>query len=520
MQNSKSLNIFQHFTSSPSTGNLFFVNPWPPTYLKSQNMMRTETRLGSSMLDVPFPRQKQLVPQSLGNYNCRGLHIGRWNTCLSAEESDALDVHEEKMLNIQGGLLGPREQRSGADYHNQMQREAFDNAVNFFSSKQAVPRAVVPRLEKISSSVTVEKGQYVLDVGCGTGALLPFLAKNTGVYGEDKLVGLDLSSGMVGIARERNPNSGFFTGDFMDFKSIGDAEFSATATVVDVSASENEADTVATNPEVGAIFFNAVFGNLWDQPAALAHCCELLPTGGNVVISHPMGSTFVKMLKKKDNRLVPHLLPTQEQLEAMVANLPLEIKSFEGKDGVKDLYLAVLQRVPVSPLTKLLCLRGKVAHGYGRGSRKLGIPTANLPESNFLTSALGDVPAGVYCGWALVEQNGNGAHKGPFKAVVNIGFSPTFEGKENPEKIVEAHLVHDFEEDFYDKQMRLVLVGFKRFEKKFSSFPELLANIRQDVKDCSEALDCEQFKSIQDISFLTKDDIDSHEQLVFIDINK
>ena len=56
----------------------------------------------------------------------------------------------------------------------------------------------------------------------------------------------------------------------------------------------------------------------------------------------------------------------------------------------------------------------------------------------------------------------------PHKAVVNVGFSPTFEGQENPEKIVEAHLMFDDTElaspldppDFYHEMMRLQLIGF------------------------------------------------------------
>lgn len=68
-----------------------------------------------------------------------------------------------------------------------------------------------------------------------------------------------------------------------------------------------------------------------------------------------------------------------------------------------------------------------MAQGYGRGSRKLGIPTANLPESLFQT-ALADVPTGVYLGWAAVGQQ-EAAGRRSYKAVVNVGYSPTFVGE-------------------------------------------------------------------------------------------
>ena len=120
---------------------------------------------------------------------------------------------------------------------------------------------------------------------------------------------------------------------------------------------------------------------------------------------------------------------------------------------------------PHRVLKKIIRLRGVVDTGYGRGGKKLGFPTANLPSSLF-KDALMDVSTGVYFGWALVESSE--AKKGRntvHKAVVNVGYSPTFDGEENKEKIVEAHLIvdeGDIEGDFYDEPMRLALSGFLR----------------------------------------------------------
>lgn len=58
-----------------------------------------------------------------------------------------------------------------------------------------------------------------------------------------------------------------------------------------------------------------------------------------------------------------------------------------------------------TPLSQRMKFRGKVDSGYGRGGKKLGIPTANLPESLF-SNALKDVAAGVYFGWAVIEGDG------------------------------------------------------------------------------------------------------------------
>ena len=170
---------------------------------------------------------------------------------------------------------------------------------------------------------------------------------------------------------------------------------------------------------------------------------------------------------------------------------------------------------PWESINPILRLRGPVATGYGRGGKKLGVPTANLPSSLF-QSALEDVKAGVYFGWAVIEQatpDSKKVRNKPIKAVVNVGYSPTFEGKENREKIVEAHLITtsspmtkyegvegideiiddsaqeiEIDEDFYGETMRLQLLGFLRTEQKFDSFPELIAQIHCDIGHAAWAL--------------------------------
>lgn len=160
----------------------------------------------------------------------------------------------------------------------------------------------------------------------------------------------------------------------------------------------------------------------------------------------------------------------------------------------------------ITPLEQVIRLRGKVDEGYGRGGKKLGFPTANLPSSLF-QDALEQIPTGVYLGWAWIEGTPDGRGV-PQKAAVNVGYSPTFEGKENKEKIVEAHLIlgEEVMTDFYQEVMRLSLIGFLRPECKFDSFPELMQAITNDVATAKEALDREPFVSFKtDAAFLSSD---------------
>ena len=80
--------------------------------------------------------------------------------------------------------------------------------------------------------------------------------------------------------------------------------------------------------------------------------------------------------------------------------------------------MIILIRILLTTLT--LSDQGVVAAGYGRGSKKLGFPTANLPHFNEDISKH-NIVNGVYCG--LAKLNGDNR---VYKCVSNIGKSPTF----------------------------------------------------------------------------------------------
>ncbi|TGZ61737.1 hypothetical protein CRM22_007811 [Opisthorchis felineus] len=62
---------------------------------------------------------------------------------------------------------------------------------------------------------------------------------------------------------------------------------------------------------------------------------------------------------------------------------------------------------------------GKVVHGFGRGSKQLGIPTANL-DASVVARLPSTIANGIYFGWARVEGY-------PVcKTVVSIGWNPFF----------------------------------------------------------------------------------------------
>lgn len=144
-----------------------------------------------------------------------------------------------------------------------------------------------------------------------------------------------------------------------------------------------------------------------------------------------------------------------------------------------DLYAGLRRLEPVG-----VC--GTVVHGFKRGSKELGIPTANLESCTCIhlpcggaTVAIDDLAPGVYLGFA-------GLRGSSYKMVMSIGWNP-FYG--NTRKTVEPHLLHSFEADFYDEELRLVILAFMRPEMNFPSLDALITAIRSDIDTASHMLD-------------------------------
>uniref|UniRef100_A0A7S4C8M5 riboflavin kinase n=1 Tax=Eutreptiella gymnastica TaxID=73025 RepID=A0A7S4C8M5_9EUGL len=162
-----------------------------------------------------------------------------------------------------------------------------------------------------------------------------------------------------------------------------------------------------------------------------------------------------------------------------------------GLAGFSDLVAGTVPRLP--PLR----IAGEVVRGFGRGSKSLGIPTANLPSEK-LPDILCQAANGIYVGWASV-----GASPKVYKMVMSIGWNPTFDDVKV--KTVEPHLLHVFEDDFYDEQLRLVICGYVRPELKYTTLEALIEAINGDIRTGHAALDLAPYKALQDDPFLQPD---------------
>ncbi|KAG7476273.1 hypothetical protein MATL_G00081170 [Megalops atlanticus] len=137
--------------------------------------------------------------------------------------------------------------------------------------------------------------------------------------------------------------------------------------------------------------------------------------------------------------------------------------------------------------------RGKVIRGFGRGSKQLGIPTANFPDS-VVEHLPADISTGIYFGWASV--GGSDVHK----MVMSIGWNPYYK---NTKKSMETHIIHTFKEDFYRETLSVAIVGYIRPERGFDSLGSLITAIRTDIEEAKEQLDLPEYSELREDNFFT-----------------
>lgn len=139
-------------------------------------------------------------------------------------------------------------------------------------------------------------------------------------------------------------------------------------------------------------------------------------------------------------------------------------------------------------------VKSRVIKGFGRGSRELGCPTANIANIDNL-----EIPTGIYCGLGQVIirrpeeiQEQPGQHEAYVKVVGQLpydsgvigwvgshGFNPHYGNKE---RSLEVHLLNNFKFDFYGAEIRVLICKKMRDEEKYDSLDELKKAIANDIQ--------------------------------------
>jgi riboflavin kinase len=162
---------------------------------------------------------------------------------------------------------------------------------------------------------------------------------------------------------------------------------------------------------------------------------------------------------------VPYALPENLEERPLPNMNPTRVKQ-----DWKKLYAQA--RVFTEPLV----LHAHVVHGFKRGSKELGCPTANL-NMDELGKSGEELATGIYYGWSRLEGK-------VYPSVLSVGWNPYYK---NEKKTIETHLIQEME-DFYDKELSVMVMGFLRDEANFDSLEDLIDCINSDIEESKRSL--------------------------------
>jgi ubiquinone/menaquinone biosynthesis C-methylase UbiE len=201
-------------------------------------------------------------------------------------------------------------------YTLSMHREFFDCFASKWDDSESSDK--INRLKQIFYDLNINRSGNILDIGCGTGVLVPFLLKKSS--NECHLFEVDLSKKML---RENKKKCS------------------------DISSLINYIHADTHNLPFKQRRFNfvvcfEVLPHLSDQLIALKEWKRVLAVGGYLLILHLMGSKILNAYHASVNTIIAHdhLLPLNQEKE-IIKQLGLNIIEAIERD---DLYLILSQK--------------------------------------------------------------------------------------------------------------------------------------------------------------------------------
>ncbi len=169
---------------------------------------------------------------------------------------------------------------------------------------QMTPEETRARLPQLIDNLAIKPGDSILDVGCGTGILIPLLYKAAGEAG--MIVSLDIAEEMLKQARNNDHP-----------KSIHYIQADAAA----IPLSEETFDIVVCY---------SCFPHFLDKPRAMAEMARVLRNGGRLAICHTASRQEINELHKSIGNTVSNdTIPDEAAMQKLLAASglkPIEIR--------------------------------------------------------------------------------------------------------------------------------------------------------------------------------------------------
>jgi ubiquinone/menaquinone biosynthesis C-methylase UbiE len=192
-------------------------------------------------------------------------------------------------------------------------KDYFDNAAETWDERFLTPK-LSSFLEKLVPQFGLEAGQKVLDVGTGTGILIPYLSRAVGPSGS--VTAIDYSENMVQICRTKHSHLKNVT---IELKNIEETVFPAES--------------------FDAVICFGVFPHLDNKEKALQNINRILKTGGKLVIAHALSSEELKAHHNSASSAVMHdVLPEEAEMKQLLEQTGFTEISIRDEPG---LYLCI-----------------------------------------------------------------------------------------------------------------------------------------------------------------------------------
>ena len=168
----------------------------------------------------------------------------------------------------------------------------FNGAAQDWDERFYTPE-LVAFLGNLVSNFGLELGQDVLDVGTGTGILIPFLLQAIGPSGS--ITAIDYAEKMVQICRSKYSHLQNVTIELQDMEELN-----------------------LPSASFDAVTCFGLFPHLENKEQALYHMNRVLKLGGKLIIAHALSSDEIKAHHSVSSAVAHDVLPEKQEMERLL----------------------------------------------------------------------------------------------------------------------------------------------------------------------------------------------------------